>query len=659
MDDNKKKLRVRWEGTDGKSRSGRIQVALREHKEDWGDILRGFDLADEIEHHEDLRGIDLRGVDFAQVDLSYAHLQHAHLDDSILARAKLQFTVLDDATLSGCEAIGADFLEASLLRCDFTKADLSTSILSGANCQRAQFDYAILSHAFLSLANMSEASLRNADLGGSDLSGANLSGADLRGANFDNADLRGANLDNADLRGVDLRLADLRGVDQTSVKLTAADHRAGLAAAYGQRNVAGRREVENLAKLQHSAMSCIEAHANAIAAADFNEAQKQLAAALDFESRAARCAPGDMEPTRSVLFWSAASIAMRVGDLSVAGHLIAEGLRGKAPVEIRDELIELLEVLAERQKAIASETQSHLFKEGQVVQELRLHKEGSKIVYDLPLVSRLQELWTRIYSFTLEMANRRPAILVPLRSGTGSYRLQLRVKAPNENAKRDAFEALATLGNLAANDLADVSNKTLARSRMFLALLSQLQEWNLELEVRMYRFGEDAESELRVLFATPSSERVQQLRTEAAGFVDSEDIPQANEITRVFTFVEILNKGDYPTPAQLDVGARQVNYYRRATEILGYYRDKTLTPAGLLVAVKKPDEQLRSAVAQFEASAVGSAWVRWAKGSGLRDVNADSALEFLTESAAGLSKATIARRAKTLRAWRLAMESQV
>ena len=50
-----------------------------------------------------------------------------------------------------------------------------------------------------------------------------------------------------------------------------------------------------------------------------------------------------LEPTRSVLYRSAASIALRINDLRTAKRYVEEGLRGTAPPEIREELIELNE----------------------------------------------------------------------------------------------------------------------------------------------------------------------------------------------------------------------------------------------------------------------------------------------------------------------------
>ena len=72
----------------------------------------------------------------------------------------------------------------------------------------------------------------------------------------------------------------------------------------------------------------------------------QLSAeAYQYEEQAARLMPirDAPEPTRSVLYRSAASLAVNCGELREAERLIAEGLAGNPPEEIAEELRELYE----------------------------------------------------------------------------------------------------------------------------------------------------------------------------------------------------------------------------------------------------------------------------------------------------------------------------
>ena len=70
---------------------------------------------------------------------------------------------------------------------------------------------------------------------------------------------------------------------------------------------------------------------------DANAFESERKAAMAFESRL------DMEPTRSVLFRSAASLALELGDVKSSEKMIAQGLAGNPPEEIANELRDLLE----------------------------------------------------------------------------------------------------------------------------------------------------------------------------------------------------------------------------------------------------------------------------------------------------------------------------
>jgi hypothetical protein len=74
-------------------------------------------------------------------------------------------------------------------------------------------------------------------------------------------------------------------------------------------------------------------------------ARERLLQAFDRERQAADRVAGDvsLEPTRSVLHRSAASLALECGALREAERLIATALSGDPPEEIAEELRDLLE----------------------------------------------------------------------------------------------------------------------------------------------------------------------------------------------------------------------------------------------------------------------------------------------------------------------------
>ena len=75
------------------------------------------------------------------------------------------------------------------------------------------------------------------------------------------------------------------------------------------------------------------------------KAEKLFRQALEYESRAARLVPDEpsSEPTRSILYSSAATLALDCNELCEAKQLITEGLAGNPPPDIAQELKDLHE----------------------------------------------------------------------------------------------------------------------------------------------------------------------------------------------------------------------------------------------------------------------------------------------------------------------------
>ena len=99
-------------------------------------------------------------------------------------------------------------------------------------------------------------------------------------------------------------------------------------------------------RLHRDAMVLAE---QAVAEADARIAQRLFRAAFDNERRAAEelAEALEAEPTRSVLYRSAASLAADCGEYSEAERLAGEGLAGRPPAEIADELRGLLSQVKE------------------------------------------------------------------------------------------------------------------------------------------------------------------------------------------------------------------------------------------------------------------------------------------------------------------------
>jgi hypothetical protein len=73
------------------------------------------------------------------------------------------------------------------------------------------------------------------------------------------------------------------------------------------------------------------------------DGRRLFASALEEEAKAADSVPYDLEPTRSILHQSAASIALRIGDVRRAMKYVDAGLAGRVPAQLREEMMVLRE----------------------------------------------------------------------------------------------------------------------------------------------------------------------------------------------------------------------------------------------------------------------------------------------------------------------------
>ena len=103
--------------------------------------------------------------------------------------------------------------------------------------------------------------------------------------------------------------------------------------------------MEKVNVLHLKAMEFADQAAEARRAGDLDAYKRLTGNALKHEAQAAwEAAPNhDFEPTRSVLFRSAATLAVECGELRTAEQLIGAALSGRPPPEIAEELRDLLE----------------------------------------------------------------------------------------------------------------------------------------------------------------------------------------------------------------------------------------------------------------------------------------------------------------------------
>mgnify|MGYP006290723179 CR=1 FL=1 len=95
----------------------------------------------------------------------------------------------------------------------------------------------------------------------------------------------------------------------------------------------------------HYAMELADKADHARRLGRLDEAKQYFSEAFEFERRAALNLQDrhKIEPTRSILFRSSATLALECGELREAERMIAFGLTGFPPIEIAEELRDLLE----------------------------------------------------------------------------------------------------------------------------------------------------------------------------------------------------------------------------------------------------------------------------------------------------------------------------
>lgn len=154
--------------------------------------------------------------------------------------------------------------------------------------------------------------------------------------------------------------------------------------------------MKEVQELHRTAMDLAEEAAFAQAAGHAERARKLYLAAFEKECQAAECLDQrfDLEPTRSVLYRSAATLALDCGEHRAAEKLIARALIGDPPLEIAEELRDLLETVY---------FQRHLAVRGVVLEpnEFQVSISGKAVGFGVAesdaFITRIQDIRRLIY----------------------------------------------------------------------------------------------------------------------------------------------------------------------------------------------------------------------------------------------------------------------
>jgi hypothetical protein len=268
--------------------------------------------------------------------------------------------------------------------------------------------------------------------------------------------------------------------------------------------------------------------------------------------------------------------------------------------------------------------------------EMRAERRDAVLLLDQ--VGRIAAAFGELLSSFVERMFGEPIDVLPSSASAGSFTF-------------DVVAQSLPPGALAELDQALSGEPHHVDTRMLVELLELLQQNGIRLAVSgasgVSQIIIDARRRKRLLSAAEAVA----LRT-----LDSRDVPQADDLARVFDIVQKSVNHEDVDAETLGITPRQVAYYRRAAKILGLLSESAEpTAAGRLIGRLGPEDRLRAAVVYFESSLCGDAWIRWSKGKTLLDVKPETAGDFLRASVPGLADETAGRRAQTLMAWHHAL----
>lgn len=326
-----------------------------------------------------------------------------------------------------------------------------------------------------------------------------------------------------------------------------------------------------------------------------------------------------------------------------------------------DDLTPLLEFLRER--VLLDHAGSQALERNQAVQTMRIRGEAAspKLVNALVLLAdSVEGVGQATEPDDLEMPDSGVSM-----SWAPAASFTIHLSSANGADISEVFDVLAQLAKVkgsASNVDALVGALPPQVASAVLRLLARVKHHSCDVEITLT----DPNSPLWQQTITIEADRVRNLSFSALARraressreipvrITNRDVPQANEIEKVFQAVDAVLAGRKATVDDIEgIGSdRQVNYYLQAARLLGFLDEdnQATSRARSLVGISL-EQRLALTAVFFEDSTVGRAWRTWDGKDRLSAVEPESAQEFLEVCVIGLNPTTIKRRASTLREW--------
>ncbi|KEY58487.1 DUF6575 domain-containing protein [Serratia sp. DD3] len=275
----------------------------------------------------------------------------------------------------------------------------------------------------------------------------------------------------------------------------------------------------------------------------------------------------------------------------------------------------------------------------------RSNKAAKKNVL-LDHVTRVCEKFSELVS-SFNSTNEIKGDIQPLTARYGSFVLSLHA---TEMEKFERFISEVSGLMLHKKDIKPYLIRNDIDVKAFSSLLEAIVSTSVNFELKS-KFNED---ELIVIYKADAIRYLRDISSLSLQYVSTYQVPQADDLGKVFRIVDMTWNGDEITKDRLGVDPRHVEYYRQAAKILGFLESNgALSALGQQVASVDPGGELRYRMAarSFEMSACGWAWINWSGAKNLTEVDSTKAEQFLKQSCPSLSSSTAHRRARTLARW--------
>lgn len=266
----------------------------------------------------------------------------------------------------------------------------------------------------------------------------------------------------------------------------------------------------------------------------------------------------------------------------------------------------------------------------------------------LSTVGKISDSFAELYNSILRSLDFSGNYLTPVDARKGSF--ILRLKSPKIT---ECLPVIKSIFNIVNNSQSPYED--LIALDININLAERFLEEVVDGKVKIHFGLEDKyESELS-LTGESANRALAIIKSASTNYVSSLDVPQANDLRKVFSIIEIKGQGNFVTPESLGLTTeRQVAYYLHAARLLNLLSSSnSINSIGYQFIALDHGQRMKVAAIRFESSTCGWAWLKWAGVTKISELDPKTASRFLLEHCKSLSKDTAERRAKTLERWQI------